>query len=108
LLFVKLSASGPSQDASVIEIRNDNVREGIRVQASENSGDRAFRNEKETRPGLLTQLRDSDFLRSIGVAPYEPEFFEYEIRARRRDRVIQVFALLQLAAMAAALIWTAV
>ena len=97
MLFVKLSASGPSQEASVIEIRNDNVREGIRVQVK-----------KEARPGLLTQLTDSDFLRSIGVAPYEPEFFEYEIRARRRDRVIQVFALLQLAAMAAALIWTAV
>ena len=56
----------------------------------------------------MTQLTDSDFLRAIGVTPYEPEFFDDEIRARRRDRVIQGFAVLQLVAMAAALIWTAV
>jgi hypothetical protein len=42
----------------------------------------------------------------MGVEPYEPERLYAELRYRGRDRFIQALAVVQLLALAAALIWT--
>ncbi len=49
---------------------------------------------------------DRDFLLAMGVEPYEPEALYIQLRSRSRDRFIQALAVLQLLALAAALVWT--
>ncbi|HZL56170.1 MAG TPA: hypothetical protein VFC21_03770 [Bryobacteraceae bacterium] len=55
---------------------------------------------------ISSNTTDHDFLLSIGVEPYEPDIFKTEWRTRRRDRLIQAVAVVQLLAIAAALAWT--
>jgi hypothetical protein len=54
----------------------------------------------------LIRNTDRDFLLAMGVEPYEPEHLFSELRSRSRDRFIQAIAILQLLALAAALVWT--
>jgi hypothetical protein len=55
---------------------------------------------------ILHHTTDKEFLLSIGVKPYDPEFFMEGEKERIRTRVLQAVAILQLAAMAGIVIWT--
>lgn len=55
---------------------------------------------------ILNHTTDKEFLLSIGVKPYDPEFFMEIEKERVRTRILQAVAILQLAAMAGIVIWT--
>jgi hypothetical protein len=57
---------------------------------------------------LIQITTDKEFLLSIGVEPYDPEQFVQEEKDRVRTMVVQVVAILQLAAIVAGLVWTSI
>ncbi len=57
---------------------------------------------------MIQITTDKEFLLSIGVEPYDPEQFVQEEKDRVRTMVVQVVAILQLAAIVAGLVWTSI